>query len=226
MYESNLKTYPANKNNEASPPNIKNVTLKQSGNFLINIPTVVYTKHHPFTKIGDDHIVANTNRYAYNVMAISNLIITWNIFRHFYPYQEEVNINWKSIFRKAVQMAFNDKDDEGHLITLQKFTEVFKDGHINILNSKLAKERYAPPVLLTIVNNKLVVKKVLNDSISLKSGNTVKFVNSVPSGKFLDSLKQFKSGSTQLKSWIAIKLLLTGSKNSYLNLTLDDNKRV
>ncbi|MCY0971127.1 S41 family peptidase [Chryseobacterium wangxinyae] len=226
MYESNLKTYSANKNNEASLPNIKNVTLKQSGNFLINIPTVVYTKHHPFTEIDDDPSVVNTDRYAYNVMAISNLIITWNIFRHFYPYQEDVNINWKRIFRKALQMAFNDKDDEGHLITLQKFTEVFKDGHINILNSKLVKERYAPPVVLTMVNNKLVVKKVLNDSISLKVGNTVKFVNSVPTRKYLDSLKQFKSGSTQLKSWIAIKLLLTGPKNSYLNLTLDDNKRI
>lgn len=226
MYESVLKTFPSNKNNETSLPNIKLVTLKQSANFFINIPIIVYTKSNPFNEIEDERIIADTDHYDYNVMAISNLIITWNIFHHFYPYQEEVNINWKSIFRKSVKMAFNNQNDEDHLITLQKFTEVFKDGHINISNPKFVKEKYAPPILLTIVNDKLVIKKVLNDSISLKPGNMVKFVNSVPARRYLDSLKQLKSGSTQLKSWVAVKLLLTGPKNSYLNLILDDNKRV
>lgn len=227
MYQSIRKKVTGRNYNKVSLPAITKVILKQSDNFLINIPIVVYSdEFNPNTETLDPNISTNADNYSYQVTSLSNLIITWNIFRHFYPYQEEVNIDWKNCLRKGISMAFKDQNDEDHLITLQKFTEVFRDGHINILNSKLAKDKYAPPISLTMVKNKLVVKKVLNDSVKLQPGNIIKYVNSISVRKYLDSLKQYKSGSPQLKNWISLKLLLTGPKNSYLNLTLGNNQKI
>ncbi|MNU15266.1 Peptidase family S41 [compost metagenome] len=227
MYQSIRKTVTGKNYNRISIPAVKNVILKQSDNFLINIPIIVYSgEFNPNTQTLDSHTSIDADNYSYQVTSLSNLIITWNIFRHFYPYQEEVNINWQNCLRKGIVMALKDQNDEDHLITLQKFTEVFRDGHINVLNSKLAKDKYAPPISLTMVKNKLVVKKVLNDSIKLQPGNIIKEVNSISVQKYLDSLKQYKSGSPQLKNWISLKLLLTGSKNSFLDLTLSNNQKI
>jgi hypothetical protein len=218
-------------------PNIdwkSHYTLHLHNNLTVNIPTVVYTNGKEtlpvanslhFDQLNKNIKKINSTDFNQNV-ALANLIIVWNIFRHFYPYQQEVKVNWDDLLAKGLRNAYSDKTREDHLLTLRKFTEVFQDGHISISNPKMEdKSIYALPISWKWIGNELIVDKVMDGVTDIEKGDIIQKINGENVKDFIDSTAQYISGSSQWKQWRALQEGLKGKEDSKVTLLLRNGKK-
>ena len=71
---------------------------------------------------------------------LADIIISWNIFQHFYPYFDIAKTNWADDLTIALTDAYHDKSAVDFLQTLQKFTAKLKDGHVRVRCISIAGE--------------------------------------------------------------------------------------
>lgn len=238
-----IKTYFSNRFNKDTLDSLKRgpvntnpyYTLNLSNNLTITIPIIVYTNgNHTLPVIDSLHfnqMVKNINKvyltdFDRNISLV-NIIIIWNIFRHFYPYQKEIEINWNKILESGLKEAYSNKTENDHLLTLRKFTAVFQDGHIKISNSKIKDlDDYALPVSWKWIDNQLVVNKIMNSVKGIEKGDIIQKINGQTVKNYMDSTGQYISGSKQWRQWAALQEGLKGSKGSKITLLFNDGKKI
>ena len=146
---------------------------------------------------------------------LGNLINTYNVFRHFYPYLDVVDINFEQELKNALLRSFTDKDGKEHLITLQKFTAPLNDGHLSV-NSKY-NYVFVPQIAWEWIEGSLVITKVLDRKITLQVGDVVTHINGMKANKYFEEVKSRISAATD--GWLNYKAevnSLLGSENSVL----------
>ncbi|MBX2841710.1 MAG: hypothetical protein KTR26_08055 [Flammeovirgaceae bacterium] len=148
---------------------------------------------------------------------LGNIINVYNVFHHFYPYFEEVEGDWDKAFEKALSWSYSDQSERDHLITLQKFTAGLKDGHIQI-NSK-TREEFAPGFNWEIIENELVITKILDETIPLKNGEIVTQINGIPKKDYLSEIRsRISAGTIDLIDFKNAKMSLVGEENSEISI--------
>lgn len=152
---------------------------------------------------------------------LADLVITWNVFQHFYPYFEEAKTDWEKDFRTAVKSAYWDNTDYDFLKTLQKFTAKLKDGHVRVSSPASMRERFMSPVEWEWVENRLVITGVLQDSVPLQPGDIVTAINGSSPEAYFEEVQQYISAAS--KGWLDSRAQvssLSGSENSTLNIKI------
>jgi Peptidase family S41 len=146
------------------------------------------------------HSSADENvRYA-------GIIVTWNIFKHFYPYFHVTDSDWESQLRVALETTEKDVNRDDYINSLLQLLEKTADGHVkNILDSEkyLWNEKWLP-FIADIIDNKLVIT-VAEESSGLKPGDIILSKNGVESTTDIEQLKAEIPGSEQWKSYLASK---------------------
>ncbi|SHF70415.1 Peptidase family S41 [Arenibacter palladensis] len=142
--------------------------------------------------------------YTSNLLDLSlgNIINTYNVFQHFYPYMDAVEVDWDKELSIALSRCFIDKSRDEHYITLEKFTAPLKDGHINVQYSGIH-EIYAPSITWEWIENKLVITAVLNNKIPLKIGDVVTHVDGISSRDYFQEIYSRISASN--KGWLEFR---------------------
>jgi hypothetical protein len=151
---------------------------------------------------------------------LGNIINTYNVFQHFYPYFDVVEVNWEQELREALKRSFTDKNGEDHTITLEKFTAKLKDGHITIYGSST--NSFRPKIMWEWIENKLVITRVLDKEITLQVGDEVTHINGIKAQKYFDEVKSRISAAT--KGWLNYKAeynSLLGPENTILTVKVN-----
>lgn len=198
-------------------------------NIFCQIPLNLYCKKqntYPKGNISEsflediENIEGNpTNLYV----RLGNIINTYNVFQHFYPYFNEVNVDWEKELEKALSQSFSDTSEVDHRITLQKFTAPLKDGHIHV-SYKNNTKRFVPPIKWEWIEGKLVVIKVENNSLNIKVGDTVSEVNGQLPENYFKEFYSRVSGSKGWKDYRVRELSLFGEKDSELTIKVDNKE--
>ncbi len=136
---------------------------------------------------------------------LGNVINTYNVFQHFYPYFNEVDMDWDKELTTALQQSLKDQTDYEHLVTLQKFTAPLKDGHIYVSgpNSK----EYVPDINWEWIEGKLVITKVKDETLGIQVGDEVTKVNNQSSENYFKEINSKISAGT--KGWLNYRAQLT-----------------
>lgn len=170
-------------------------------------------------KIIDGTNISGVNLYV----RLADITITWNIFQHFFPYSNLIEIDWHSNLRSTYKSTYNDQSEYDFVKTLQKFTAPLKDGHINVYNRKTVhKVAYVPPINWEWVEGELVITQVM-DSLPLKQGTLVKMINGMNPSDYFDEIYQYISAGT--KGYMQYKAsldALRGEKHTDLTLIVED----
>ncbi|MDX9845505.1 MAG: S41 family peptidase [Tenuifilaceae bacterium] len=151
---------------------------------------------------------------------LGNIINTFNVFQHFYPYSDVVAVSWELEMRKALQRSFSDKNGNDHILTLEKFTAHLKDGHITISGSST--NSYRPKIMWEWIEDRLVITRVLDKEIDLQVGDVVTHINGVKAHKYFDEVKSRISAAT--KGWLNYKAeyySLLGPENSTITVRVN-----
>jgi C-terminal processing protease CtpA/Prc len=136
----------------------------------------------------------------------AGIIVTWNIFKHFYPYFHVTDSDWESQLRVALETTEKDENRDDYINSLLQLLEKTADGHVkNILDSEkyLWNDKWLP-FIADIIDNKLVIT-VAEESSGLKPGDIILSKNGVESTTDIEQLKAEIPGSEQWKSYLASK---------------------
>ena len=148
---------------------------------------------------------------------LGNIVNTFNVFQHFYPYFDVVEVNWEIELRSALQRSFSDKDGKDHLITLQKFTAPLMDGHINVYGKY--SDWFRPKITWEWIENQLIITKVLDQDIKLQVGDVITHIDGMRSHKYFEEVNSRISAATD--GWLnyrAETTSLLGPENSKIRV--------
>jgi hypothetical protein len=211
-------------------PQFGTLITKDIGNGIYcQIPQVLYCNEKGTYPRADSislkQLKIDLNKFDFNkeklALRIGNVINTYNVFQHFYPYFDVVDVNWDDELNKALLRSFTDKTIEDHLITLQKFTAPLKDGHVFVYYSL---SKYAGlPIRWEWIEKKLVITHNYKSNPNINVGDIVTQINGISSAKFFEEINSRISAGT--KGWLnyrAETMSLMGEKGSALKLRINN----
>lgn len=213
----------------------KMISKKIGNGIYCHIPMVLYCDQKSTYPASDSIALKklrdNLARFDYNEekqlpMRLGNIIIIYNVFQHFYPYFDVVDVNWDHEFRKALTKTFEDTSQADYLLTLQKFTAPLKDGHMNVMFRNNSTSSFSPPISWEWIENKLVITHIYENIPNLQVGDVVTTIDGKSAHAYFKELYSTISESTP--GWLNFKaslLSLLGEKNTKIKLTVN-NKTV
>ncbi|MHC0038853.1 S41 family peptidase [Pseudoneobacillus sp. C159] len=191
--------------------------IKQIHNQLfVKVPLVLYSKDsqtfgakssRPF-----EELVAKIFEYNVadeHILHAADLVVTWNVLQHFYPYFHTINTDWEEELTIAIQEVLSGKEFEG---TLTKMLATLHDGHIRV--EKGYNQRSYLPIGLDEVEGQIVVSNV-EEIETIKPGDILLSIDGEAVKEKLQLVKTHISGSSQWTTFIALReLVSTQTKSS------------
>ncbi|WP_018625989.1 S41 family peptidase [Niabella aurantiaca] len=208
-------------------------TLQKSiaKNIAVIFPIALYgTANHTFPVADSAKLVAlkkeitafyQQHKTAENLgVRLGAIAISWNLFKHFFPYWEDASKSADELLSEAIKRSFADKTPLEFRQTLLKLMEPLNDGHMRVGLWGDTTHAYNVPLQLAWVEGKVVVDQVLDSSISgIKRGAVITTIN----GKDVMDVYKDKmssiSGSPQWKSYAAVTTLLDGSRYTTVEIS-------
>lgn len=150
---------------------------------------------------------------------------TWNLPQHFYPYFDEVRIDWLGALRQALQAAATDRDELELERTLRRLIVQLQDGHgiMNCAEGGMSRV-YLPPIRLDWVENRVVVAAVatwFEGAGDLKVGDYLLQIEGKPVEEKLREAEEWRSAATvQWKRYLALLRLFMGPQETEFEVTV------
>jgi C-terminal processing protease CtpA/Prc len=158
---------------------------------------------------------------------LADIAMAWNVFQHFYPYFDVVKTDWRAALTEAMTDAYSDKNQRDFLKTLRKFTAKLKDGHVRVNVQRNTFEDHLLPLSWDWIENRLVITKILDKTLSdIHNGDVVEKINGVSVKDALAQEAQYISAATQ--GWMqrrSLAALLAGEKNKKFQLKIKRDGR-
>lgn len=147
----------------------------------------------------------------------ADVIVFWNVFRHFWPYQDVVSMNWNALLDAATAAAAAERSVDDHLATLQKLSVGLPDGHISI-DCPGASEHGYPPFTVNLVESQVIVTHSMDPAI--QRGDVVVLVDGRAAAQWLATEGGHVSGSPQWRVVVALQRFAQGARGSRLAVRL------
>ncbi|TCD12846.1 peptidase S41 [Pedobacter frigidisoli] len=208
-----------------------------SRNLKIFVPIVLYgtkTQTFPFTdSVKVKQVLSTINGVpkdqltAQNLyLRLGNIINTWNVFQHFFPYFDVAKTDWNADLEKALVECYNSKSSLEFANTLKKMTAKLKDGHIGVWYTG-DKSQYYPPFSWDLIENKLVIKSVVGSTLKLQKGDVVEKINGQDALKYFQNVYEYISAATPgYLNHRAKTESLIGVKDTPINIVLSGGQKV
>jgi len=150
---------------------------------------------------------------------LASVAIAWNVFQHFYPYFDVVEVDWEAVLDRALSATLAGEPLER---TLQRLVAALADGHG--LVSAVESDRGRLPIALGWVEAQLVVLSSGVEGVG--RGDLVTAIDGRQVAEVWAELSALRSGSTQWKDAIASETLVWGTTGDTRTLTLDGGSSV
>lgn len=162
---------------------------------------------------------------------MADIIVRWNIIRHFYPYFEEdgLNIKWDDVLKTSLINAVKCKDQFEYYDVVNNMLSYVHDSHISVNKggyvggiAAMVLQYYFPDIKLDWCEDKIYLREVpdtLTDKLSI--GDVLVSVNDIPIDKLIEKKWDLVSASTKQGKYEALlreRLLGGFTKDSLLRL--------
>lgn len=126
---------------------------------------------------------------------LANVVIAWNIYQHFYPYFDVVDVDWDQVLTKTLKDVYADSTEVDYYKTLCGMVAASKDGH-GVIWTKTIKS-WGLPFRVDLVEGKIVVVESLFPDYM--PGDIIVQLDDKPAMDELIYQESLISGSPQLK---------------------------
>jgi hypothetical protein len=136
---------------------------------------------------------------------LAGVVVSWSVFQHFYPYFEQIHVDWPGDLRRALTSAAVGPDEAAYVRTLRGLLAELHDGHAMVLNPKVN-----PPVRFAFtwdwIENQLVITSVeAGATHGMLPGDRVLTINGRPAADALAEIESLTSAATP--QWLLLRSL-------------------
>lgn len=151
---------------------------------------------------------------------LAGIVITWNVFQHFYPYFHDVKTDWNAALTEALESASKNESQLDFLETLNKMTAHLQDGQAGAYLPGNISRMYLPPINWDWIQGQLVITDVYDKTLEdVHVGDVVVEVDDIKAEEALEIKERSISAAT--KGWLRFRAreeLLRGIEKSNISL--------
>lgn len=150
----------------------------------------------------------------------ADVVVIWNVLRHFYPYWQETRVDWDAVLEPAIAEAFTDGERAAHKKTLKRLVARIVDGHGQVDDTVLRGRRGWLPIGVAPAGGDFVVNASgIPERVAV--GDVVRRIDGIDAHRWFADTQAKISGSAQWKAWMAADTFATGEENASVTLQLD-----
>lgn len=149
---------------------------------------------------------------------LADVIIAWNVFQHFYPYFDVVDVDWDAELMNTLDDAMDDETEEDFFYTLSRMVAKLNDGHGNVMHRFLFSQ-LGPPIRVEWVENELVVT-ASKENENVQRGDIILSLDGVEAKEYLEDAEKYISGSPQWKRFQSCWRFGYGKKGTIAKLLI------
>jgi hypothetical protein len=157
-------------------------------------------------------------------LRLAGVIIAWNVFQHFYPYFDVVDVDWEAELTNALKSAQSDKNEEDYYFTLCRLISKLQDGHGNVYYPGLMSRR-GFPIQLGWVEDQVVVL-ASRDPARFQRGDVILSIDGVEAELALLRAEECISGSPQWKRTQSLRWFGFGEPGTAAEIVLNRGQKV
>jgi len=150
----------------------------------------------------------------------------WNAVEYFFPYKYQTDQNWNAVLNEMIPRFFEAQDVTQYHLTLMETVVKLDDSHATLYTNPLSDffGRMYIPVHTNLIENKLVVDYIYNDSLAkandLRIGDVIEKIDGVEVNKIINSGNKYNVGSNEsVKAKHRGSFILEG-KTDFIQLTI------
>ena len=150
---------------------------------------------------------------------LADVVVAWNVYRHFYPYWREVGVDWDGRLLSYLNAASMAATRSEELDALRQLVADVRDGHGRVADQTRREPLGVLPFQLAMIENRVVVSA--SRTADAPVGSVITTIEGVPAAQRVARDMLLWSGTAQWRSVQALQGVVTGTKGSTASLTLD-----
>lgn len=153
---------------------------------------------------------------------LADVVVAWNVYRHFYPYFADAAVDWDARLRPQLQRAFGAASRAAEADALRLLVADARDGHGRLNDMRQGNTSGTVgtlPVLVALVESQVVV--VASRDATIPAGTIVSAIDGVSARDRFEALASVHSGTTQWRQFGASQELVMCTNGTPVRLTVD-----
>jgi len=153
---------------------------------------------------------------------LANIVITWNVLQHFYPYFDVVKTDWGKVLTHTLQKAQSPQNEKDFLLTLREMLVPLQDCQANVYHP-LVKNKAGFAFKVDWIENRVVI--IVSRDKQFQRGDIILLIDGVSAEKVLLNTEHYISGSPQWKRNRSLALFGFGDENTTARLIVKRDEK-
>lgn len=158
---------------------------------------------------------------------LGDVVVAWNVLRHFYPYQDVIHVDWKAMLMDAIRDAqlATSRTDQKHV--LQRLMVPLQDAHDTVYEIHRARSSSLPVTLEPVEGQWIVAASSVPDVAPV--GVVVTRIDGMAMPQARREAEALISGQPSSRSWKALQYLqwgVTGTTRAFEFQSADGSRKV
>jgi C-terminal processing protease CtpA/Prc len=151
---------------------------------------------------------------------LADIVIAWNVFRHFYPYWNDVGVDWDARLRPLLDAAARARSRDDQRDALRQLVADVRDGHgrVNDLRRRTSMG-WLPIAVEGREKRVVIIASSVPDAAPV--GAVVTSVDGTPIDRKVTDLMNLASGTTQWRERRALSDVVSCQPGTTMTLTLE-----
>ena len=148
---------------------------------------------------------------------VAGVAIAWNVFQHFYPYFDVVDVDWNRVLTDRLADAVADRTEGDFLATLRRLTAALEDGHGYVFHPQIRSAVLGAE--LGWIEEQVVVLDP-RTTRELEVGDVIRSVGGEAAASLLEARAAVFSGSERFRRHLALGEFAPGPEGTQIELEL------
>ena len=150
---------------------------------------------------------------------LADVVVAWNVLRHFYPYWTETAVDWDSRLQPQLALATTAVDRATQRDALRQLVADARDGHGNVADTAATERRALLPLQFSVIEGRVVVTgSTVPEQVPV--GSIVNAVGGKPAADRLDEGMRLNSGTAQWRQTRALRDMLVCTRDVGITVSL------
>jgi len=141
----------------------------------------------------------------------ADIVVTWNVFRHFYPYWDAIHVDWDRELPRALAAADQADSRAAQKRVLQRLLAPLEDAHGTVADTTEKKWRSLPITLEPVEHQWVIVATGVPDQA--KVGDVITSIDGVAMPQAQEQAEALASGQPSSLAWKALQGLQWGPES-------------